>query len=58
MTKVVSQLDQDKLFGSSDEVKEYRLEQTERSERLQTTVMAAVDVPSSRAGLAAKSAAI
>lgn len=41
-TEVVSQLDQDRLFGSSDEVKEYRLEQTERSERLQTTVVAAL----------------
>jgi hypothetical protein len=40
--QVLSQLDQDQLFGSSDEVKEYRLEQTARSERLQTTVMAAL----------------
>ena len=40
--EVVSQLDRDKLFGSSDEVKEYRLEQTARSERLQTTVAGAL----------------
>jgi IS5 family transposase len=42
LVKVASQLDQEALFGAEDEVKEYRLERAQRSQRLQQTVMAAV----------------
>jgi hypothetical protein len=40
--QVESQLDRTALFGAEDEVKEFRLERAERSQRLQETVIAAV----------------
>lgn len=42
MAEVESQLDRSALFGAEDEVKEYRLERAERSQRLQQTVIAAL----------------
>lgn len=42
LVKMASQLDQEALFGAENEVKDYRLERAERSQRLQQTVIAAV----------------
>lgn len=42
LAQVESQLDQSALFGAADEAKEYRLEASERSQRLQQTVIAAI----------------
>lgn len=39
---VESQLDRTGLFGASDEIKEFRLDQTQRGQRLHTTVVAAL----------------
>ncbi|MEM4204147.1 MAG: transposase, partial [Candidatus Methanomethylicaceae archaeon] len=41
-TQIENQVDQQALFGAEDEVKEFRLDQAERSRRLQTTVIAAL----------------
>jgi hypothetical protein len=42
LAQVESQLDRTALFGAEDEIKDYRLERAERSQRLQQTVIAAV----------------
>ncbi len=56
LAQIESQLDRAALFGAADEAKEHRLDQAQRRQRLQTTVIAALQCQMSiRAWLAAPS---